>query len=120
MKIEEALSRILPVIKHEGLFGLFSVARDEIRKGGKLSRIFFESEIISPNVSSLIAVGENSANLNSIFNSLGKKLGEEFQDSVNKVLSFLEPVIIIIVGFFIAIIVVSIMLAVVSLTDLAV
>jgi len=120
MKIEEALSRILPVVKHEGLFGLFSVARDEIRKGGKLSRIFFESEIISPNVSSLIAVGENSANLNNIFHSLGKKLGEEFQDSVNKVLSFLEPVIIIIVGFFIAIIVVSIMLAVVSLTDLAV
>jgi len=120
MKIEEALSRLIPLIKHHELFSLFSVAKDEIRKGGKLSRIFFESEVISPNISSLISVGENSANLNRIFDSLGKKLGGEFQDNINKVLSFLEPVIIIIVGLFIAIIVVSIMLAVVSLTDLAV
>ncbi len=120
MKIEEALSRLIPLIKHKELFGLFSVAKDEIRRGGKLSRIFFESEVISPNISSLISVGENSANLNSIFNSLAKKLGDEFQDSVNKILSFLEPVIIIVVGIFIAIIVISIMLAVVSLTDLAV
>ena len=120
MKIEEALSRLIPLIKHHELFGLFSVARDEIRRGGKLSRVFFESEVIAPNISSLISVGENSANLINIFNSLGKKLGDEFQDNVNKILSFLEPIIIIIVGIFIAVIVISIMLAVVSLTDLAV
>jgi general secretion pathway protein F len=120
MKIEEALSRLIPLIKHKELFGLFSVAKDEIRRGGKLSRVFFESEVISPNISSLISVGENSANLGNIFNSLGKKLGEEFQDNVNKILSFLEPIIIIIVGIFIAVIVISIMLAVVSLTDLTV
>ena len=37
---------------------------------------------------------------------------------VKKILSFLEPVIIVFVGGVIAVIVVSIMLAVVSLTDL--
>jgi len=37
---------------------------------------------------------------------------------VKKILSFLEPMIIIFVGVLIAVIVVSIMLAVVSLTDL--
>jgi type II secretory pathway component PulF len=120
VKIEKAISRVLPLIRHQEIASLFNIARDEIRKGGKLSRVFFESDHISPNVASLISVGENSANLETIFASLSVKLGDEFQDRVSKVLSFLEPIIIIVVGVFIALIVVSIMLAVVSLTDLTV
>ena len=120
VKIEKAISRVLPLIRHKEIVSLFSIARDEIRQGGKLSRVFFESDNISPNIASLISVGENSANLEKIFASLSLKLGDEFQDRVSQVLSFLEPIIIIIVGIFIAVIVVSIMLAVVSLTDLTV
>jgi len=120
VKIEKAISRVLPLIKHQEIASLFNIARDEIRKGGKLSRVFFESNHISPNIASLISVGENSANLEKIFASLSIKLGDEFQDRVSQVLSFLEPIIIIVVGIFIALIVVSIMLAVVSLTDLTV
>ena len=118
LKIERALARIIPLVNHYELKNLFSIARDEIRKGEKLSRIFFDSDVIAPNVASLISVGENSASLDKIFLSVGEKLGGEFNMEIKKILSFLEPVIIIFVGVVIAVIVVSIMLAVVSLTDL--
>jgi len=118
LKIDRALARVIPLINHYELKNLFSIARDEIRKGEKLSRIFFDSDVIAPNVASLISVGENSANLEKIFISVGDKLGQEFNMQVKKILSFLEPLIIIFVGMVIAVIVVSIMLAVVSLTDL--
>lgn len=118
LKIERALARVIPLINHHELKNLFSIARDEIRKGEKLSRIFFDSDVIAPNVASLISVGENSANLDKIFISVGDKLGKEFNMEIQKILSFLEPIIIVFVGAVIAIIVVSIMLAVVSLTDL--
>jgi len=112
------LARVIPLVNHYELKNLFTIARDEIRKGEKLSRIFFDSDVIAPNVASLISVGENSASLEKIFISVGDKLGKEFNMEVKKILSFLEPLIIIFVGLLIAVIVVSIMLAVVSLTDL--
>ena len=118
LKIDRALARVIPLINHYELKNLFSIARDEIRKGEKLSKIFFDSDVIAPNVASLISVGENSASLEKIFISVGDKLGKEFNMKVKKILSFLEPLIIIFVGMVIAVIVVSIMLAVVSLTDL--
>jgi general secretion pathway protein F len=118
LKIDRALARVIPLINHNELKNLFSIARDEIRKGEKLSRIFFDSDVIAPNIASLISVGENSANLEKIFISVGNKLGQEFNLQVKKILSLLEPLIIIFVGMIIAVIVVSIMLAVVSLTDL--
>jgi type II secretory pathway component PulF len=118
LKIDRALARVIPLVNHYELKNLFTIARDEIRKGEKLSRIFFDSDVITPNVASLISVGENSASLEKIFISVGDKLGKEFNMEVKKTLSFLEPLIIIFVGVLIAVIVVSIMLAVVSLTDL--
>jgi len=118
LKIERALARIIQLVNHYELKNLFSIARDEIRKGEKLSRIFFDSDVIAPNVASLISVAENSAKLDKIFLSVGDKLGKEFNLEVKRILSFLEPLIIIFVGGVIAVIVVSIMLAVVSLTDL--
>jgi len=118
LKIDRALARVIPLVNHYELKNLFTIARDEIRKGEKLSRIFFDSNVIAPNIASLISVGENSANLEKIFLSVGDKLGKEFNMEVKKILSFLEPLIIIFVGMVIAVIVVSIMLAVVSLTDL--
>lgn len=118
LKIDRALARVIPLINHYELKNLFSIARDEIRKGEKLSRIFFDSDVIAPNIASLISVGENSANLEKIFLSVGDKLGKEFNMEIKKILSFLEPMIIVFVGIVIAMIVVSIMLAVVSLTDL--
>ncbi|CAA6819861.1 MAG: General secretion pathway protein F [uncultured Sulfurovum sp.] len=118
LKIDKALARVIPLINHYELKNLFTIARDEIRKGEKLSNIFFDSDVIAPNIASLISVGENSANLEKIFLSVGDKLGKEFNVHVKKILSLLEPLIIIFVGMVIAVIVVSIMLAVVSLTDL--
>ena len=118
LKIDRALARVIPLINHYELKNLFTIARDEIRKGEKLSRIFFDSSVIAPNVASLISVGENSSNLEKIFISVGDKLGKEFSMDIKKILSLLEPLIIIFVGILIAMIVVSIMLAVVSLTDL--
>ena len=118
LKIDKALAKVIPLVNHNELKNLFAIARDEIRKGNKLSRIFFDSDVIAPNIASLISVGENSANLEKIFISIGDKLGDEFNGEVKKILSFLEPIIIIFVGIVIAVIVVSIMLAVVSLTDL--
>ena len=118
LKIDRALARVIPLINHTELKNLFTIARDEIRKGERLSRIFFDSNVIAPNIASLISVGENSASLEKIFLSIGDKLGKEFNMQVKKILSFLEPLIIIFVGMVIAVIVVSIMLAVVSLTDL--
>jgi type II secretory pathway component PulF len=66
----------------------------------------------------LTAVGETGACLDEIFQRTGKKYMELFKNQVGMLLTFLEPAIIVFLGIFIGFVVIAIMLAVVSVSDL--
>jgi general secretion pathway protein F len=66
----------------------------------------------------LLNVGESSASLDAIFKSLSVRHSESFSTNVKKLLSILEPAVIVGLGIFIALIVVAIMMAVMSMTDI--
>ncbi|MCD6258018.1 MAG: type II secretion system F family protein [Helicobacteraceae bacterium] len=91
----------------------------ELKKGQKLSDMFAISKIIPTSDIALLSVGENSATLDKVLHSLSVRHSEKFNFNVKKYLSILEPAIIVLLGVFISIIVVSIMMAVMSITELA-
>jgi len=90
----------------------------ELKRGQKLSTIFSISKIIPSSDIALLHVGESSASLDDIFKSLSIRHSDAFSKNVKKFLSLLEPAVIVGLGVFIAIIVVSIMMAVMSITDI--
>jgi general secretion pathway protein F len=67
----------------------------------------------------LLNVGESSASLDKVFASLSVRHSEIFSENVRKILAILEPAVIVGLGVFIAVIVVAIMMAVMSMTDIA-
>jgi len=118
LEIDKALRQFQRIKLLPELQDLLKNALSEIKKGEKLSTVFAISKIIPSTDIALLYVGENSATLPTIFKSLSSRHSEAFQTDVKRFLSILEPAVIVLLGIFIAFIVVAIMMAVMSMTDI--
>lgn len=107
------------IVSNDNLKNIMQETADGLRKGLKISDVWSKYSIMPDDVVSLVSVGESSATLHEVFNKLGARHLENFKSKVAKAMTFLEPAMIIILGVFIGIIVVSIMLAVLSLTNVS-
>ena len=116
--LDKALKNSVGLIKIPQLKIVFENAQENLRKGKTLSSTMEGYEIIPSYIPSLISVGEKSGELGKISILIAEKEMNSFQNATKKVLLLLEPAIIVILGFFIAGIVVSIMLAVISVNDI--
>ncbi len=107
------------VSDNKSLVNILEDTRQELKKGSKMSDVWKRHNIIPEEMVSLVIVGENSARLGEIFIKLGERYSHDFKLNVSKALSLLEPVLIIFLGLLVGVIVVAIMLAVVSLNNVA-
>ena len=118
LEIDRALKQLQSVSLLPELKNLLKSALFEIKRGQKLSDVFAMSTLIPASDIALLYVGESSASLAEVFQSLSVRHSEAFSANVKKILSILEPAVIVGLGIFIAIIVVAIMMAVMSMTDM--
>ena len=119
LELDRALKQMQKIKLLPELQDLLKNTLFELKRGQKLSTVFSISKIIPSSDIALLNVGENSASLDKIFNSLSKRHSDAFSVNVKKFLSLLEPAVIVGLGVFIAFIVVAIMMAVMSMTDIA-
>lgn len=119
LELDRALIQMKKIQLLPELSNLLQNTLFELKRGEKMSTVFSISRIIPSSDLALINVGENSATLDTVFKSLSKRHSDAFDENVKKFLSLLEPAVIVGLGIFIAIIVVSIMIAVMSMTDIA-
>ena len=118
LEIDRALKQLQSVSLLPELKNLLKTALFEIKRGQKLSDVFAMSSVIPASDIALLYVGESSASLAEVFKSLSIRHSEAFSANVKKILAILEPAVIVGLGIFIAIIVVAIMMAVMSMTDM--
>jgi len=119
LEIDKALRQLQKVKLLPELNELLKNTLFEIKRGKKLSDVFAMSSLIAPSDIALLHVGESSASLDKIFKSLSNRHSNAFNENVKKILAILEPAVIVALGVFIAVIVVAIMMAVMSMTDIA-
>lgn len=89
-----------------------------VKGGRQISREWVKHSLFPEELVSLISVGEMSARLPVVFSDAGVRLMDRFKGRVSVALTFLEPAIVVLLGVFIGFIVVAIMLAVVSISDI--
>ena len=118
LEIDKALKQLQNVSLLPALKDLLKTTLFEIKRGQKMSSVFASSTLIPPSDIALLQVGENSASLDKVFASLARRHSEAFSANVKKYLAILEPAVIVALGVFIAVIVVAIMMAVMSMTDI--
>lgn len=90
-----------------------------VKEGGRLAEALAATGIFEPLSINLVRVGEETGRIGPMMLELAAILDREVETGIRRTLTLIEPVLIIVLGLFIASIIVSIMLGILSINDLA-
>ncbi|XAH23002.1 type II secretion system F family protein [Xylophilus sp. GW821-FHT01B05] len=91
-----------------------------VKDGGKLVNAVAATQIFEPLAINLIRVGEETGRVGPMMLELANILNREVETGIKRALTLVEPVLILVLGFLIATIIVSILMGILSINDLAV
>lgn len=117
LPLDKSLKKLQGMAMLPELRELMAMALFELKKGVKLSESMAMSQHIPSGDIALLTVAENSATLDTAFKTLSARHKNSFNNQTHRLVSLIEPMVIVLLGVFIAIVVVSILLAVLSITD---
>ncbi len=91
-----------------------------VKEGGKVVQAIAATGIFEPLAINLIRVGEETGRIGPMMLELANILNREVETGIKRLLTLVEPVLILVLGILIAAIIVSILLGILSINDLAV
>ena len=91
-----------------------------IKQGGRMAEALEKTKLFTPLALNMVRIGEETGRLDSMLQELARVSDAEVQNGVKRALTLLEPALILILGGVIAAIIVSILLGILSVNDLAV
>jgi general secretion pathway protein F len=91
-----------------------------VKEGGKVVQAMVATRIFEPLAINLIRVGEETGRIGPMMLELANILNRDVETGIKRTLTLVEPVLILVLGFLIATIIVSILLGILSINDLAV
>ncbi|MEW6601421.1 MAG: type II secretion system F family protein [Nitrospirota bacterium] len=97
---------------------IISSVRESTRKGKGIAEPLKNSDIFPPLAVHMVTVGEETGKLDEMLIKIADRFDIEVRTSVKRLLSLLEPVLILIMGVVIGFIVVSMLLAIFSINEL--
>ncbi len=91
---------------------------NRVRVGDKISSSLRDSEVIfPPEVVEMLAVGEESANIAKVSGKIADQYQREIDNTLKKLTSVFEPVMILFVGLFVALLAMAIMAPIFNLSS---
>ncbi len=101
--IQSELAKIAPIVK----------------EGGKMVQAMNTTTVFEPLAVNLVRVGEETGRLGSMMLELSNILNREVETGIKRALTMVEPILILVLGMLIAAIIVSILMGILSVNDLA-
>lgn len=118
VEILEAIRISREVAGNEIISERLKALEDGVRKGKQVSASLSESNVFSPLVVQMIAVGEEAGRLEDAFLGVAERFETESKNLIKRIVSLLEPVMIVLMGVIIGFIVISMLLAVFSIHEI--
>ena len=115
--IDRCLEMAVGSIKNRELKQGLASAKDRVKKGATLSTALRSSPVFDDFSMSLIEVGEESGELAPVFSEISSRARREFESSVDRMTSLLEPALILFMGGIVGGVVVTMLLSIVSVND---
>ena len=103
MDVSEALDAVKIVIGNKDAERRFSHAAEEIKHGAKMAVAFEKQELFPSMLLQMVAVGERTASLDEVLSRSCTYFDEQVESSLNKATSSITPVMLLILGAFIAV-----------------
>ncbi len=114
----KALDLSKNIIKNKYIASEISKTIPKIKQGESISSAFESVKFLPPIMIGMIKVGEESANMKDMFYELYSLFNERLNNTIKKLLVLVEPTIITIMGLIVGSIVVSLMLTVMSVSNI--
>lgn len=117
LPLAQALTLSVGVATDERIQAQLQRVRDEVSQGRMLSDSLAATDILEPVMLSLVKVGEEGGNLDIVFSEMGDRARWRFEQWALKLTSMLEPILIIVMGGLVGSVVVTMLLSIVSTSD---
>ena len=114
----KALDLATNVIKNDFIKEDFKKTSPKIKEGKSIGEAFEELSFVPPIFKGMIKVGDESGNMKDMFYELYALFDEKLKNTIKRVLSLVEPVIITVMGLVVGTIVVSLMLTVMNVSNI--
>jgi general secretion pathway protein F len=116
----KAISIAIDTVDNRVIKDALQVLPPAVKAGKRMSVALEETEMFTPMVIQMTRVGEESGSLDQMMLELAKVFDDHVQSGVKRGLALLEPVLILGMGFVIAVIIIAILMGILSVNDLAV
>jgi general secretion pathway protein F len=116
----QAISIAIDTVDNRVIKEALGVLPPAVKAGKRMSVALEETEMFTPMVIQMIRVGEESGSLDQMMLELAKVFDDHVQSGVKRGLALLEPLLILGMGFIIAVIIIAILMGILSVNDLAV
>lgn len=116
--ILNALQIVKGTLRSERLAEIISSVRDGVKKGRGISEPLKNSDIFPPIAVHMVIVGEETGRLDEMLFKIAERFDSEVRTTVKRLLSLLEPVLILSMGIVVGFIVVAMLMAIFSINEL--
>jgi general secretion pathway protein F len=116
----KAISIAIDTVDNRVIRDSLQVLPPAVKGGQRMSIALEETKMFTPMVIQMIRVGEESGSLDKMLLELAKVFDDHVQSGVKRGLALLEPVLILTMGFIIAVIIIAILMGILSVNNLAV
>ena len=116
----KAISIAIDTVNNRVIKDALQVLPAAVKAGKRMSTALADTGMFTPMVIQMIRVGEESGSLDQMMLELAKVFDGHVQSGIKRGLALLEPVMILGMGFMIAVIIIAILMGILSVNDLAV
>jgi len=115
-----ALSVVAASVNNTVIRQVVSHVKKHVHQGKGIAEGLAKQNVFPPMAVQLIRVGEETGELTAMLEQVADIYDEELRESIQRFLTLLEPLLIIVLGVIIAAIIISVLLAILALNDFAV
>ncbi|MCA9249255.1 MAG: type II secretion system F family protein, partial [Planctomycetales bacterium] len=98
---------------------LFARLENDVVNGRGLARALLEADCLPDSAAEMVATAEQTGNLGTVTQMIGEHYEEEGETRLREIVSVLEPAITVVMGLFVAIVVLAVMLPMFDLATFA-
>lgn len=110
MTLIQALEIVIQVVGNRVIMEGLNITKEDIRKGMPLSQSLRKANVLPPMVYSMIGIGEESGSIEDMLTKTSEYYDDEVENAIQKMVSLLEPILIVFMGVIVGFIIISIML----------
>ncbi len=115
ISILDAIQITADLVGNENYRLIMLAAEENVRSGGTISEILVQHIEMPPLFSSMVAIGERTGKLDYMLEHVSKFYKSESEQAIGSITLLIEPILVLVLGFAVAILVSSILLPIYSL-----